>query len=467
MIALDVLDQHEKIALCFSGGKDSLAVVYLLRDHLHRMTVYHMDTGDLLPEVATVVEHVKAMCPSFVHLRGDIHGAIQRDGLPTDLLPHSAHPIGQAMGEHHRKLVSRYDCCAKNLMLPIYNRIKADGNTLIIRGTKAVDMKVLPAVDGTTEDGMTVCYPIQEWSNQQVFDYLAEVGAPVARLYQHMTNAPECARCSAWWTEGKGEYLKRYHPAIWLSYTGRLRAVIDEIEAPLAALRREMNPPLDVPKPPVNHDALSEDVWHRGIRVLQGTRLAATDALHVQALSAFMDVPDDSRIIDIGCGFGAVSQLMMEARPQLTFCNLNNSLTQLCRASDAPGFSKLHATMHSIPMEDGVFDAAMMLYSLCHGDHYATLKEAARVVRSGGVLMVYDYARSGGDNALAEQELCARFYASKDLIAMAADVGWRITRTRMVPGADDSLFRSLFNDDARYNAIFDDLTPTLWRFAHK
>ena len=460
---------HKKVALCFSGGKDSLAVVYLLREHLHRLTIYHMDTGDLLPETTTVVEHVKAFAPNFVHLKGDVLAAIKRDGLPTDLLPHSAHPVGQAMGEHRHKLVSRYDCCVRNLMLPIYERIKADGNTLVIRGTKAVDMKVLPVADGMTEQGLTTYYPLQDWTNQQVFDYLAEVGAPVSRVYRHMTNSPECARCSAWWSEGKGSYLKRYHPDVWVDFNERLRTVVDEIEAPLAALRKELTPTLDVPRAllPHEHDRASETVWHAGHRVLQGVRLGATDALHVQALQEFMSVPDGSYVLDIGCGFGKVSTLMRAAQPSLMFCNLNSSLVQLCRAPDGPGYSKLHDDMHAIPVEAATFDAAMMLYTLCHGDHHAALTEAARVVRPDGVLMVYDYARTGGDNTLAEQELCARFFTNTSIVALAGNAGWHLSRVQPLLDADDSLFRSLFQDDARYDTIFKDLTPTLWRFVRK
>ena len=41
-----ILDRHERIALQFSGGKDSLALWGLMRPHLDRVVVYHVDTGD-------------------------------------------------------------------------------------------------------------------------------------------------------------------------------------------------------------------------------------------------------------------------------------------------------------------------------------------------------------------------------------------------------------------------------------
>lgn len=230
---------HAKIALSFSGGKDSLACVYMLRPMMDRITVYHMDTGDLLPEVREIVEHVKSFWPEFVHIRGDIDGWIEANGLPTDLLPHSEHPVGRSMGEGGRKLVSRYDCCFSNLMWPLYERIKADGNTLVVRGTKSVDMTTIPAPSGSNLDGVEILLPLEGWSNEGVMTYLRSVGAPICRVYEHVTNSPECARCSAWWGEKRGAYLKRYHPALWQAYASRLRDVAAGISGPLANFRRE------------------------------------------------------------------------------------------------------------------------------------------------------------------------------------------------------------------------------------
>lgn len=240
MIDISPLDRHERIALCASGGKDSLAVLYLLRPYLHRLTVYHISTGDLLPEVDEIVRHVEAMAPNFVRVQTDAMGWIARHGLPTDLMPHSAHPVGQAMGEHGIRLVPRYECCVQNLMQPLWDRIVADGRTLLIRGTKRADMKRLPLASGESDSGVELWLPIEDWSHDDVFAYLRSVGAPICRVYQTTTNSPECARCSAWWGERRAEYLKRYHPDLWRDYSLRMRAVLAELWTPLQALNHEI-----------------------------------------------------------------------------------------------------------------------------------------------------------------------------------------------------------------------------------
>jgi phosphoadenosine phosphosulfate reductase len=239
----DRLSKHQKIALSFSGGKDSLACVHLLRDHLHDLTIYHLDTGDLLPEMRESVARVEAFAPNFVRINTDVDGWIARFGLPTDLLPYTVHPIARSMGEQRVNLVPRYDCCWMNLMKPLLDRVRADGCTLLIRGTKRVDMPQLPVADGEVHDGLELFLPIQEWTHEQVMQYLRDNGVPIPRVYEHGVNSPECARCTAWLGEGRAAYLSKYHPELYGEYMARLLRVVDAIDAPLANLRREVGEP--------------------------------------------------------------------------------------------------------------------------------------------------------------------------------------------------------------------------------
>ena len=238
---LSPLDRHEKIALSWSGGKDSTAVLVMLRHHLHRITTYHVDTGDLLPEMREHVARFAEAIPNFVRVQTNVAAWNIEHGLPTDLLPHSQDRVGRAMGEHKILLTSRYDCCASNLMGPLWERVKADGNTLLIRGTKAADMKRLPMQSGDVQSGIELWYPLQEWSHADVFDYLHDNGIPVPRLYHFMVNAPECARCTAWWKEGRAAYLAQFYPDLARDYQARLRLVADEIGPLIDALGAELN----------------------------------------------------------------------------------------------------------------------------------------------------------------------------------------------------------------------------------
>ncbi len=243
MLDLSPLDRHEgRIAFQFSGGKDSLAVAYLLRDHLHRMTVYHVANGDQMAEVVEVVEHVRRMCPHFVTIRTDKEGWVRANGLPSDLVPHSSHWIGQQMAESPVRLVSRYDCCFANIMQPMHERLKADGHTLLIRGTKSSDMKRLPFASGEVRDGVELMLPLEGWDDARVFAYLREVGAPIAPVYEAagVVHTPECVRCSAWLNESLALYLRRTYPEAFQDYAVRLGAIAQAVAPSVQHLWREM-----------------------------------------------------------------------------------------------------------------------------------------------------------------------------------------------------------------------------------
>ena len=98
------------IALQFSGGKDSLALVHLLRSHWDHLTLYHVDTGDLLPEVREIVDGVEAMVPSFVRIETQAASWHARFGLPSDLVPTTCTPAGLAIGSSSLRIVDRFDC---------------------------------------------------------------------------------------------------------------------------------------------------------------------------------------------------------------------------------------------------------------------------------------------------------------------------------------------------------------------
>ena len=240
MTLLDRLRGHDQIAMAFSGGKDSLACVYLMREHLDRITIYHVDTGDELPEMRDSVAAVEAWVPHFVRVQTDVTGWIERNGIPTDLVPHTAHYLGQAMGEGRIRLASRYDCCRDNRAGALYARIRQDGNRMMISGIRQDDMKRMASHDGDMLDGMEVFYPLEMWSTADVLGYLASVGAPLPAFYPELEHGVDCAGCSAWWSEKRGAWLRRKHPEIYRHYIARLRLIEQEISEPLRLLASEI-----------------------------------------------------------------------------------------------------------------------------------------------------------------------------------------------------------------------------------
>lgn len=229
------------VALHFSGGKDSLACLYLLEPWLARhVRVYWVNTGDACPETEAVVRQVQALLPSFVEVRSDAPAWRQANGTPSDIVPANSHTLALLYGMGVTKLSSRFDCCWSNIMLPMHQRMLGDNVEVVVRGTKRADTGTVPH-EGAAGD-YYVMLPIREWSHRDVFAYLEKVGAPENPIYRHFKSisAPECLGCTAWWDDGKAAYLAERHPARLGEYRMSLRNIKAALKQHLSDLESEL-----------------------------------------------------------------------------------------------------------------------------------------------------------------------------------------------------------------------------------
>lgn len=222
--------RHDRIGFQFSGGRDSTAALYQLRPYWDRMTVYHLDTGDQFPETRDVVAQVERDVP-IVRIAADVKRYRREHGLASDLVPVDNVPVGRMVSGRAVKIVARYECCYRNLMEPMQARMRKDGITLLVRGQRDDEYDAPPMRSGQVKDGMEVLYPIQSWSGAQVSAYLKEKGLPIAPFYERgARRAPECMGCTAWWDEGRAEYLRDHHPVAFVAYQGQMAIVRGEID---------------------------------------------------------------------------------------------------------------------------------------------------------------------------------------------------------------------------------------------
>lgn len=224
-------ERHSRIAFQFSGGRDSTAALFSLRKYWKQLQVYFLDTGDHFPETLRVVDEVEQLLGKpIVRIASDVRAAREQFGYPSDLVPVDNTPLGRMVSGRPVKIVGRFDCCAANLMHPMHQRMRADGITLIVRGQRDADYAAPPARSGTVQGGVEVLYPIQDWSTQQVDEFLAREQLPVADFYDAgMPHGSDCMGCTAWWGEKRAAYLKARHPQAYEAYRGRVIEIRAEI----------------------------------------------------------------------------------------------------------------------------------------------------------------------------------------------------------------------------------------------
>lgn len=210
------LDEHDGIALCYSGGKDSTATLLLLKPWWDFITVYWSNPGAPLPATVELMQRVKRLVPHFVEVRGDVLSDIETFGWPSDLTPHSMTPLGrQTAGTEGIIVRDRAECCVHNLMQPIYERIVREGNTLLIRGQRN-DEELQNRASYTgydDEHGLTHLLPIADWSAELVLGYINAHGPELLHpIYATASSSMDCACCTAYWGDGHTAYLLEHEP---------------------------------------------------------------------------------------------------------------------------------------------------------------------------------------------------------------------------------------------------------------
>lgn len=230
-VAMAPLDRHQNIVFQFSGGKDSIACLLLLKAYLHRITVLWMNTGAAFPETLEQMTKVRAMCPNFIEVNGNQPAQIEAMGWPVDLLPMRNDRNIQFMTQQHRLPLQGFlSCCLVNLMQPMHEATLATGATLIIRGQKAADHHKSPVRSGDSMAGVEFWFPLEDWSDTRVFE-LVRGSDLLPAHYSDANTSLDCWSCTAYLGENQWKlpYLQKHHPEKAIEVKRRLIMIRNEI----------------------------------------------------------------------------------------------------------------------------------------------------------------------------------------------------------------------------------------------
>ena len=230
-------DRHQSIVLQFSGGKDSLACLYLLREYWDRIVVLWVNTGAAFPETVAQMEAIRKLVPHFVEVKSDQPANVAAEGQPSDLISWWDTRLGRSFHSGRSfKVQSPFQCCLANIWEPLDNATRALGATLIIRGQRGEDHRKGPMRDGMVHDGIEFWFPIEKWSGEQVRGFLTSQGVALPPNYAFVDSSLDCWSCTAYLdeNEGKFRYMKDRHPEL----HGRAVAELDKL---IAAAQSELD----------------------------------------------------------------------------------------------------------------------------------------------------------------------------------------------------------------------------------
>lgn len=203
----------KKVALHFSGGKDSLACLYYLKPHWAEIDVVWCNTGAAFPETIEQMAKIRTTVPRFIEVRSDQPANNVSCGVPADIVPVSHTPLHNVFTRGSNPLIQSFvDCCRANIWLPMHEA--SLGYDVIIRGQKESDHKKAPVKSGERIDGVEYYFPLEDWTDDDVYQYLAENDIELPITYKYFGSSADCWSCTAFLSESKGKrtYLAKFHP---------------------------------------------------------------------------------------------------------------------------------------------------------------------------------------------------------------------------------------------------------------
>jgi phosphoadenosine phosphosulfate reductase len=212
----EFLSRHKKVALMFSGGKDSVACFELIKPYLDKIVVIWVNTGSNFPEVEECVTKVALEVPNFVEVPTNQAWSVEINGYPTDVVPVNFTKMGQCFTKPKDIVLRSYlECCNENIWSPAYAKVKELGITGVIRGQRDDESHRAAVKSGNVVDGIEYFFPLQDWSGNDVNEYLIKQGVEMTeRLLMQSHTSLDCWNCTAF-TENsveRMEYMKKHHP---------------------------------------------------------------------------------------------------------------------------------------------------------------------------------------------------------------------------------------------------------------
>ncbi len=168
--------------------------------------------------------------------------------------------------------------------------------------------------------------------------------------------------------------------------------------------------------------------WDRLREELYGHRFA-----HAALLAL---LPADWVIADLGCGTAALTAELAGCVRQVIGVDQSPAMLKAARRRTA-GMENVElrrGTLEAIPIADNSCDAALLVLVLTYVEHPAqVLKEAARILRPGGRLVVADLMRHDREDFRRQMGQASLGFAPEELTAALTEAGLAKPTVRSLP----------------------------------
>lgn len=216
--SLAELERHDKAALLFSGGKDSIALAHLLKPYRERLTLLWVNTGMMFPHMAGFIwRFAQTHGYELVELHSDQAKRFSIHGLPSKIIP--IFNTRQAMETEEKPqprmfLANPISCCSELRAKPAIEWMQLNGIRVVIHGQRAQDVGRPQFSDQITEIA-----PLWDWSEADVYEYIRANSLELPEQYQAgYADSGECWNCTSEVSESRFRWMAKRYPELLVKF---------------------------------------------------------------------------------------------------------------------------------------------------------------------------------------------------------------------------------------------------------
>jgi len=226
-----IMARHTRAIVGFSGGKESIAIAHMLEPYKDKVELVWVNTGAMFPHMEEFVREYGRRF-RLTELSSNQTQRFATAGLPSRVVPIANVPIKNRDNRERLLINDWMSCCFQLRTKPIYDYMVQVGATLLIHGQRQEDQAYFSP--GPELQGAEVFAPLDDWSQQQVLDYIEAHSLQLPEQYPEVMDSLECWNCTATLSPERFKYMREHYPIL----LDRLRPALGAVYTAVAV---EMN----------------------------------------------------------------------------------------------------------------------------------------------------------------------------------------------------------------------------------